>query len=117
LTEFVKKVKTYASVIINIGSDLVLLVFLGGVFRGDLTVRRDEDVARGHALAIVVRDLPFQGSDLGELFRVSTSGCETRSKKAVFSPTVTKDIKSASWRSATTLLENRSNSAAQNILN
>jgi hypothetical protein len=61
--------KTYAVVIVDIGSDLVLLVLLGGMFWRDLTIRRDEPVARGHALAVVVGDFPFQGSDLWELYR------------------------------------------------
>lgn len=60
---------TYAIVIVDIGSDLVLLVFLGGVFRGDLSVWRNENVARSHALTVMVFDFPFQGSDLGELDR------------------------------------------------
>lgn len=53
---------------------MVLLVFLGWVFRGDLSVWCYEDVAGRHARAVVVFDFPFQGADLGELDVVSVEG-------------------------------------------
>lgn len=65
------EVSAYAIVIVNIGSNLVLLVFLGRLFRVDLSIRRNENIARRHALAVVIFEFPFQGSNLRELDVVS----------------------------------------------
>jgi len=62
-----RKKSTYTIVIINIRTDLILLVFLGGILWGDLSVRRNEPISRGLAFTIMMADFPFEGSYFGEL--------------------------------------------------
>jgi hypothetical protein len=44
-----------------------VLVLLGGVFRRDLAVWRDEPVSGSHSLTVKVVDFPLQSANLGEL--------------------------------------------------
>lgn len=106
---------TYTIVIINIRTDLILLVFLGGILGGDLSVRRNEPISRGLAFTIMMGDFPFEGSYFGELIncRLLAAGSSfTINKEA--QRTVTKDMRSASCRCATTFCKHDNNNAPRN---
>ena len=59
--------RTYSVVVVDVRSNLILLVLLSGLFWVDLAIRCNEPVARKLAFAVDMMDFKFQGPHIGKL--------------------------------------------------
>lgn len=96
--------RTYTVIVVDIRSDLVLLVLMGGILGIDLAIGCYKPVAGKLSSTVNVSDIELQGPHLGELRAVRSNGGD----QSIDSLTVTKEYKSSSWRCANPLCKNRS---------